>query len=112
MLQGRIALCGCHVLVRGGVWFGVAIDAVAVTPMGVFRGLRLRRMLGTALLRLAAVPGLLVAPMALPGIIGVVLPVEAAEQPCKIFGIPETFLDDRRSIGVGQDVFVKPTVAG
>jgi hypothetical protein len=32
--------------------------------------------------------------MALPGIIGVVLTVEAAEQPCQIFGIPETFLDD------------------
>ena len=94
----------------GEVTFGVAIDAVAVKPMAAFRVLRLTRMLGTVLLRLAAVPGLLVAPMALLGIIGVVLLVEATKKPCQIFGIPETFLDDRRSIGVGQDVFVKPAV--
>ncbi len=70
---------------------------------------RLRRVLRTVLLRVA-VPGLLVAPMALLGVIGVVLLVEAAKHPCQIFGIPETFVDDGRSIGVGQDVFMKPTV--
>ena len=63
----------------------------------------------SVLLRLT-VGRLLVAPMALLGIIGVVLLVEAAKHPCQIFGIPETFVDDRRSIGVGQDVFMKPTV--
>ena len=66
-------------------------------------------MLRTVLLRVA-VRGLLVAPMALLGIIGLVLLVEAAKHPCQIFGIPETFVDDGRSIGVGQDVFMKPTV--
>ncbi len=111
MLQGRVALC-CGVLARRGVWFGVAIAAVAVKPPPAFRGLRLRRIFGTALLRVAPVPELLVAPMALPGIIGVVLRVEAAEQTCQIFAIPETFLDDRRSVGVRQDVFMKPTVIG
>jgi hypothetical protein len=69
----------------------------------------LRRMLRTVLLDVA-VRGLLVTPMALLGVIGVVLLVEAAKHPCQIFGIPETFVDDRRSIGVGQDVFMKPTV--
>jgi hypothetical protein len=94
------------------VWLGVAIDTVAVKPMTAFRGLRLSWVLGIVLLCLPVVPGLLVTPMALPGIIGVVLPVEAAKQPCQIFSIPETFLDDRGSVGVGQDVFVKPTVVG
>ena len=75
----------------------------------VCRGLRLRRMVRTVLLR-PAVPWTLEAPMALLGIIGLVLLVEAAKHPCQIFGIPETFVDDRRSIGVGQDVFMKPTV--
>jgi hypothetical protein len=67
---------------------------LAVEPMPAFRGLRLRRILVRILLRLA-VPALLVAPMALPGVIAVVLRVEAAEQPCQILGILEAFLDDR-----------------
>ncbi len=108
MLQGRVALCVCHVLVRRGIWFAAAILGVAMRAV-LARGLRLRRMLRTVLLRVA-VPGLLVAPMALLGIIGLVLLVEAAKHPCQIFGIPETFVDDGRSIGVGQDVFMKPTV--
>jgi hypothetical protein len=48
--------------------------------------------------------------MALPGVVGLVLLVEAAKQPGQIFGITETFLNDGRSIGIGLDVFVKPTV--
>jgi hypothetical protein len=81
-----------------------AIHAVAIRAVRAFRGLRRRR------LRTAALPGLLEAPMALRGIIGVVLLVEAAKHPCQIFGIPETFVDDVRRIGVGEDVFMKPTV--
>ncbi len=77
----------------------------------VFRGLRLRRMLRTVPL-LLVVPGLLETPVAFLGIIGIVLLVEAAKQPCQIFGILETFVDDRRSIGVGHDVFMKPKVLG
>jgi hypothetical protein len=49
-------------------------------------------------------------PVALLGIIGLVLLVEAAKHPCQIFGIPETFVNNRRSVGVGQDIFMKPTV--
>ncbi len=69
-----------------------------------------------AMLRVAVPRLLLVAPMALPGIIGSVLGavslVETAKQPGQIFGIAETFLNDRRCIGVGRDVFVKPAVGG
>ena len=109
MLQGRVARCGCYVLVRRGICFAAAILGVATRAVRVFRGLRLRRMLRPVLLCVAG-RGLLVAPMAPLGIIGVVLLVEAAKHACQIFGIPETFVDDGRSIGVGQDVFMKPTV--
>ena len=108
ILQGRVDRFACHVLGRRG--FGVAIHAVAVKPMPAFRVLRLTRMLGAALRRPATVPRSLVAPMALLGVIGVVLCVEATEKPGEIFGIPEPFVDDGRSVGVGQHVFVKPTV--
>src|SRR6202050_3588456 len=90
---------------------GGALPGCAMQACLVFRGLRLRRVPRTVLLRLAA-SGLLKAPVALLGIIGVVLLVEAAKHPCQIFGIPETFVDDGRSIGVGQNVFMKPTEIG
>jgi len=82
-----------------------------MTAVRVFRGLRLLTP-GSILLLFAAVPGLLVAPMTLLGIIGLVLLVEAAKQPCQILGVLETFLDDRRRIGVSQNVFMEPTVIG
>src|SRR5260370_14842739 len=68
MLQGRVARCVYYVLVWRGIWFTAAIHAVAITGVWVFRGLRLRRRFRTVLLRVAVV-GLLVAPMALLGIV-------------------------------------------
>jgi hypothetical protein len=80
MLQGRVARCVYYVLVWRGIWFAAAIHAVAITAVWFFRGLLLRRRLRTVLLGVAGA-GLLVAPMALLGIIGVVLLVEAAKHP-------------------------------
>jgi len=110
MLQGGVALCGGHVPVWRGVRLGVAIDAVTVKPMPSSSGLRLSWMPGIVLLFLAIVPGLVVAPMTLPSIVGIVLLVEAAKHPCQFFSIPEAFFDDGRSVRVAQDVFVKPTI--
>ena len=111
MLQSRIALWGCAVLARRSERFGIAIEAVAVESMPAFSDLRLRRGLSTVLPRLV-LGARLVAPTALLGVVAVALLIEAAEQACQIFGVLETFLDDRRSIGVGLDVFMKPAVVG
>ncbi len=103
MLQRWIAGHVCSVFVRRSMGFAATVHGVTTR---VVRPVRLRRVI----LRRATVRGLLEAPMALLGIIGFVLLVEAAKQPCEIFGVPETFLDDGRGIGVGQDIFMKPTV--
>src|ERR1700733_6418227 len=109
MLQGRVALDGLRVCARRGEWFGVSIHAVAVKPIAPFRGLRLRRIFGGVR---AAPFGILITPLALPRTIGIISLVEAAEHSLEIFRVPETFLDDRGSVGVGHDVFVKPTIVG
>jgi hypothetical protein len=109
MLQGWVALYVCRAIGRRGVWSAAAFPAVALRGGLICRGLRLRRRLRTVLLRVA-ICTLVEAPMGLLGIIGVVLLVEAAKQTRKIFGIPKTFVDDVRRIGVCEDVFMKPTV--
>ena len=112
MLQRWVAQYICRVLAWRRVWFGVAIHTVAVKPTPAFGGLRLRRVRESFSLRLRSALAVLISPMALPGIVGVIRLVEAAEQPRQVFGILETFLDDRRSVGVCQNLFVKPTVVG